>query len=146
RIRHQVRNSFQSLHRRQIMSNTGIDLRRAERGAVSIKTLMIFAILGIVAFLAIKIAPVYIEQQEVAHEVNELVRLAAIRGWKEDRISQDIKRISSSYNLPADGINSTGRDKVVQIAVNYQRSIDLLVTTYEWKVTYTVQHERELVT
>jgi hypothetical protein len=84
------------------------------------------------------LAPVYIEQQKVVHDVNELARIAAVRGWKEDRIAQDIKRLNGEYNLPEDGINFISRgEKGVQIAVSYQRNIDLLVTTYSWKVDHT---------
>jgi len=121
------------------MSNvTGIDARRQERGAISIKVLLGLVLVAIIAFTAIKIAPVYIEQQTVVHEVNELARIAAVRGWKEERIAQDIKRLSVAYNIPDNGINFVSRsEKGVQIAINYQRNIDLLVTTYLWKVDYT---------
>lgn len=122
------------------MSNIiGRDSRPAERGAVSIKTLLALVIVAVVAFGVIKIAPVYVEQQRVVHEVNELARVAAVRGWKDDRINQDIKRISVEYTLPDNGINFVGKsEKGVQITVAYQRNIDLLVTTYEWKVDHTV--------
>ncbi len=121
------------------MSNDpGTDARPQERGAVSIKVLLALLLVATAAFLLIKIAPVYVEQQKVAHDVNELARIAAVRGWKEERISQDIKRLSNEYNLPDDGINFVSRsEKGVQIAVSYQRNIDLLVTVYSWKVAYT---------
>ena len=122
------------------MSNIiGRDSRPGERGAVSIKTALALIIVAVVAFGVIKIAPVYIEQQRVVHEVNELARVAAVRGWKDDKINQDIKRISIEYTLPDNGINFVGKsEKGVQITVAYQRNIDLLVTTYEWKVDHTV--------
>lgn len=122
------------------MSNIiGRDTHRGERGAVSIKTVLALLIVAVVAFGVIKIAPVYIEQQRVVHEVNELARVAAVRGWKDDKINQDIKRISVEYTLPDNGINFVGKsEKGVQINVAYQRNIDLLVTTYEWKVDHTV--------
>jgi len=126
------------------MSNaTGADARPRERGAISIKVLLTLMLLGIAAFTVIKIAPVYVEEQKVVHDVNELARIAAVRGWKEDKINQDIKRLSDEYSLPDNGINFISRgDKGVQIAVSYQRDIDLLVTTYSWKVAYTaVQKE-----
>lgn len=122
------------------MSNIiGRDSRPGERGAVSIKAVLGLFFVAVVAFGVIKIAPVYIEQQRVVHEVNELARVAAVRGWKDDKINQDIKRISVEYTLPDNGINFVGKsEKGVQINVAYQRNIDLLVTTYEWKVDHTV--------
>lgn len=114
------------------------DARPGEHGAVSIKILLALAIVALAVFLVVKLAPVYIEQQGVVHDVNELARIAALRGWKEDKINKDIKRINVEYNLPDNGINVVASgDKGVQIAVSYQRNIDLLVTTYAWKVDYT---------
>ncbi|MFY9554932.1 MAG: hypothetical protein WAV20_18740 [Blastocatellia bacterium] len=109
-----------------------------ERGAISIKALLTLVVVAVVAFLGIKIAPAYVEQQKVVHDVNELARIAAVRSWKEDRINQDIKRITGEYDLPEGGINFVNRsEKGVQIAVSYQRNIDLLVTTYAWRVDHT---------
>jgi hypothetical protein len=118
------------------MSNvTGTGPRPGERGAISIKALLGLLLAGALAFAVMKFAPVYIEQQKVVHEVNELARTAAIRGWKEDRIDKDIKRLSLEFNLPENGINLQSKsEKGVQIAISYQRNIDLLVTTYLWKV------------
>ena len=119
------------------MSNvTGIGALPGERGAISIKALLGLLLAGALAFGVLRVAPVYIEQQKVVHEVNELARIAAVRGWKEDRIAQDMKRLSVEFNLPESGLNLLSRsDKgVVQISISYQRDIDFLVTTYLWKV------------
>jgi hypothetical protein len=64
-----------------------------------------------------------------------------VRGWKEDRINQDIKRIRGEYELPENGISynaGVDKEKGVQIAISYQRNIDLFVTTYTWKVDHTI--------
>jgi|SRR5262249_52125274 len=117
------------------MSNVTGTRSPGERGAISIKALLGLMLVGALAFTLLKVAPVYIEQQKVVHEVNELARIAAVRGWKEERIAQDIKRLSTEFNLPEDGINLVSRsEKGVQIEINYQRNIDFLVTTYLWKV------------
>jgi len=116
-----------------------------ESGAVSIKTLLFLVIIAVVAFLSIKIVPVYVEQQRVVHDVNELARIAGVRGWKEDRIKQDIKRITDEYSLPETGINYTPTgEKGGQISISYQRDIDLLVTTYQYKVDQTTSLGKEL--
>lgn len=122
------------------MSNfAGEEARSGERGAISIKALLALVMSGVVIFLVVKIAPVYIEQTKVNHDVTEVARVAAVRGWKEDRINQDLKRIRGEYELPENGINFVGGgDKGVQIAITYQRNIDLFVTTYAWKVEHTV--------
>ena len=115
------------------------DKRAGERGAVSIKTvLMIFLFLGAV-FLGMKLVPVYIEQRKVMFDVEELARIAAVRGYKEEKITPEIGKICGNYDLPEGSISFLKRDaQSVQIGVNYTRSVDLLVTVYSWKVDHTV--------
>lgn len=122
------------------MSNlTDKQSRAGERGAISIKTLLVLLFVGVSAFLVVKFAPVYIEQTKVVHDVTELARIAAVRSWKDERINQDIKRIRGEYELPENSINFLTRgDKGVQIAISYQKNIDLLVTSYAWKVDQTI--------
>ncbi|OLD79927.1 MAG: hypothetical protein AUI33_02235 [Ignavibacteria bacterium 13_1_40CM_2_61_4] len=118
------------------MNNTTAE-RSAERGAISIKTLLVLVVLAAAAFAVIKIAPVYVEQQRIVHDVDDLANKATVRGMKEDKINQEIKRIRGEYDLPEKGINLVSRDKGVQISVSYQRDIDFLVTSYSWKVDHT---------
>jgi len=120
------------------MSNlSGTKLRSSERGAVTIKAALIITLLFAAGFLVLKVTPAYVEETKVVHDVNELARIATVRGWKEDRINQDIKRISSEYQLPDNAINLVSRDNGVHITIGYQRDIDLLVTSYSWKVDQT---------
>jgi len=120
------------------MSNLGgTQFRSSERGAITIKVALIMVLLFVAGFLVIKVTPAYIEQNKVVHDVNELARIATVRGWKEDRINQDIKRIRSEYQLPDNAINLVSRDNGVHITIGYQRDIDLFVTSYSWKVDQT---------
>lgn len=123
-------------HWREIMSNlTGQHARAGERGAISIKALLVLVFVGVGAFLVVKVAPVYIEQTKVIHDVTELARVAAVRGWKDDKINTEIKLIQKEYDLPEGGITFVTRDeKGVHLSITYQRNIELYVTTYEWKV------------
>jgi hypothetical protein len=113
--------------------------RAGERGAISIKAiLMIFATLC-VAFVLLKVVPVYVEQRKVTYDVEELARIAAVRNYNNDKIAPEIAKIRGTYELPEGSINLLDRKgQSVQIAINYKRSIDLLVTTYDWTVTQTV--------
>ena len=123
-------------HWREVMRNlTDNQTRASERGAISIKTLLMFVLVGVTAMLIIKITPVYIEQTRVIHDVNEMGNKAAVRGWKDDKINSEIKVIQKEYDLPEGGITFVTRDeKGVHLDIAYQRNIDLFVTTYEWKV------------
>ena len=114
------------------------DSRKGERGAANIKTVIMLFIAALVVVLAIKLVPVYIEQRGIIYDVEELARIAAVRGWKEDKITPEINKIRGKYELPEGSISFAGRDQSVRINVGYSRSVDLFVTTYAWKVERTI--------
>jgi hypothetical protein len=116
--------------------------RRGEQGAVSIKALLGLLVAAVAIFTLVKFVPVYVEQQELKHEVDELARTAAVRGWKDDRIALDVKRLRTNYSLPDDSINFVSQDHRVQVVVGYKRDIDLLVTSYSWRFDYTTTPEK----
>lgn len=121
------------------MSNvTGTHARPQERGAISIKVLLALVLVGIAAFLVIKIAPVYVNERQVTFKVDDLANKSAVRNSKEDVIKKAIEAIQKDYDLPENSINLVSREAGrVQISLSYQKDIDLLVTTYQWKVNYT---------
>jgi len=116
-----------------------IALRKGERGAVKIQTVVVLALVAIVAFIAIKIIPVYVEQQKVVHEVDELARISAVRGYKEDRVDKEVAKLVGDFSLPDDSIRYNIKDRRVKITVGYKRDIDLLFTTYTWNVAHEVE-------
>lgn len=118
-------------------NSTSVDLRRGERGAVSIKTLLIFTFLGSAVFVLVKVLPVYVEQRQVIHEVDELARAAVIRGYKPEKIYQDIGKLLKNFDLPESSVNYEPNNTGVRIIVGYQRDINFLVTTYTWRVDHT---------
>lgn len=122
------------------MSNaTGAEARPRERGAISIKVLLSLMLVGIAAFMVIKIAPVYVDERQLAFKVDELANKSAVRNTKEDDIKKAIEFIRKEYDLPENSINLVAREAgKVQISVIYQKDIDFLVTTYQRKVNYTV--------
>jgi uncharacterized membrane protein len=122
------------------MSNaTGADARPRERGAVSIKVVLSLMLVGVGAFMVIKIAPVYIDDRQLTFKVDDLANKSAVRNTKEDDINKAIEFIRKEYDLPENSINLVSRESgKVQISIIYQKDIDLLVTTYQWKVNRTV--------
>lgn len=114
------------------------DARSGERGAISIKTLLVLAALAIVAFIVIKVAPVYVDERQITFKVEDLANKSAVRNSKDADIQRAIEAITKEYDLPGDSIKLVGREQGrCQISLNYQKSIDLVVTTYEWKVAHT---------
>jgi uncharacterized membrane protein len=118
---------------------TGADARPRERGAISIKVLLTLILIGIAAFIVIKIAPVYIDERQLAYKVDDLANKSAVRNTKEDDIKKAIEVIRKEYDLPEDSISLVHREAgKIQISINYQKDIDFLVTTYQRKVNYMV--------
>ena len=114
------------------------DARPRELGAVSIKTILVLLLLATAAFLLIKMVPAYVDERQVTYKVEDLANKSAVRNSKEADIQKAIDIIKREYDLPENSINLISRESGrVQISINYQRSIDLLVTTYDWKVAHT---------
>jgi hypothetical protein len=114
------------------------DARPGELGAVSIKAVLMLVLLIAAAFMVIKIAPVYVDERQVTFKVEDLANKSAVRNSKDDVIRKAIEAIRVEYDLPENSINLISREAGrVQISINYQRNIDLLVTTYQWKVAHT---------
>jgi hypothetical protein len=114
-----------------------LDSRAGERGAVSIKTLLTFAAIGIILFVAIKMIPVYAEQRQVIFDVDEMAQKASIRNLKEADVKKAIEALCTKYDLPEGSIKlDSFVENKVQISLGYNRVIDLLVTSYNWPVTY----------
>ena len=117
---------------------TGADARPRERGAISIKVLLTLILIGIAAFIVIKITPIYIDERQLAYKVDDLANKSAVRNLKEDDINKGIEIIRKEYELPENSISLISREPgKVKISVSYQKNIDFLVTTYQRQFTYT---------
>lgn len=108
-----------------------------ERGAVSIKTILVMTLSALTIFSVFKVTPVYMEQRQVVYEVDELANKAAVRNLKAEEIKKAAESLRSKYELPEGSINVMNvSENKAQINVSYNRVIDLLVTKYNWKVDY----------
>lgn len=116
---------------------TKVDLRAGERGAISIKTALALFIATALIFVVIKIVPVYVEQRDVIYRVDELARIAAVRNYKEEQVNEGIERLRSEFDLPEKSISLVPGQKPLKITIVYTRPVNLLVTTYDWKVQHT---------
>ncbi len=108
--------------------------RAAERGAVSIKAILILLLLVATIVLVIKIVPVYVEQRAVLFDVDEIARISYVRNFTEEKIKLELEKIRLKNDLPADSLTLIGREGTVKVQVSYSRTINLLVTNYVWRV------------
>jgi len=113
--------------------------QEGERGAVSIKAVFIVASLLVIAMLLVKLVPVYVEQQEIAHDTDELARKAALgtAAYSKDKIEREIVTMTQNYGLPEGSIQLASLDgNHSEINVKYTRTVDLIITSYAWQVDY----------
>ena len=118
--------------------NQSVEKRATERGAVRIQTLLTFVAIGIVVLVLVKIAPVYTEQRQILFDVDELAHKSAVRNLKADEIKKAIGELSTKYALPNGSINLVAHDQnKAHISVSYKKTINFIVTDYDWKVDHT---------
>ncbi len=111
--------------------------RAGEQGAVSIKAVISLSLAVAALFVVIKIAPVYWDETQVKHQVDELARITANQSLKPERITKRIEEIRGEFNLPENSITlTTSGNQTAQFALKYTKTIDFIVSTYEWKVDY----------
>src|SRR5215813_9700276 len=113
--------------------------RAGERGAVTIKAVLIVVCLVIAAVVLIKVVPVYIEQQQIYHDTDELARKAALgtAAYSKDKIEREIVTMTQNYGLPEGSIQLASLDgNHSEINVKYTRNVDLIITSYAWQVDY----------
>jgi hypothetical protein len=116
---------------------------RGERGAVSVKAVLILTFVLISAVVLIKMVPVYIEQQQIEHDTDELARKASlgITAYSKDRIEKEIQSLTQSYQLPEGSIQLASMDNnQAEISLKYTRNVDLFITSYAWSVDYKTVH------
>ena len=117
--------------------NQTVNHRASERGAISIKTLLTFAVVGAVMLVLIKVLPLYAEQRQIIFDVDELANKCAIRNIKTDDVKKAITELTSKYSLPEGSISLVSHEQDrAQIALSYKKSINFFVTNYDWKVDH----------
>jgi len=123
---------------KDMTNTTHNEAHAGEGGAITIKALLGIIVILVVAFLVIKVTPVYIEQRQLTFKVDELANKVSVRMPKQEEIEKSIERLRQEYELPAGSIAlASFQQNAAKITLAYTRNIDLIFTTYEWKVDYT---------
>ena len=94
------------------------DARPRELGAISIKAVLMLLFVAIVAFMVIKIAPVYVDERQVTYKVEDLANKSAVRNSKEVDINKAIEAIRKEYDLPENSIALVSREQAGKIVGN----------------------------
>jgi hypothetical protein len=118
--------------------SAGMDFPAGERGAVSIKAILMLLIAAIAAFAVIKVAPVYLEERSITYEIDDLANKIAVRNSKPEDVKKEIERLRKEYGLPEGSISYATAQDSSTISVSYNRNIDFFVTSYDWRVDHKV--------
>lgn len=120
------------------MTQTATTSASGEKGAVSIKAVLIFTFLIIAIVGLIKIVPVYVEEQKVLHDADEIANKASLGSYSKEKIQTAILGVIKENDLPEGSISLVSQtgDRA-EVSVKYSRAIDFFVTTYNWDVDHT---------
>jgi hypothetical protein len=106
----------------------------AQRGSGRIGLLIALIVVGVAAFLGLKIIPVRITAYEFLDVLREEARMAAVRKG-DSAISARIIKRAHEMDVPLDARNlqvqRTGGEMIIR--ASYEQPIDLKVTTYVYR-------------
>jgi hypothetical protein len=61
-----------------------------------------------------------------------------VRSYKQDQVTKGIATILTEYSLPEGSVTIVAlAENKVQLRLQYTRTIDFLVTQWDWAVSYT---------
>ncbi len=117
--------------------------RVSERGEGQTQLIVTLSIVGLLAFVAIKVVPVYWQEKNVKYELEELNRKVSVgsKGYiKDEEIRDAGKKMLDGNQVPEDVkfevVKSGG---TVTSKVIYTVPIEFYVYTYNWEVNLEVK-------
>ncbi len=113
-------------------------MRRREEGSGRLKFLMSVAILAAVAFAAIKVIPVYVNNYELEDHIRQLSTQLAVRSQPTtpDEVKNAVVGYAQDHGIPlaAENVRVTVGSHVV-IDLDYTVPVDLVVYTFKFHFT-----------
>jgi len=117
------------------MTDKNLKRRRAcERGEGNGKFILYLAFIAILAWIAIQNLPTYFKVQNLKHDMAELARGAGAQGIPVDKIQKEAVRIAGENDVPTKDVSVTKDGPNLKITVNTVRTLNFIVTNYEWKI------------
>ncbi|HUA01436.1 MAG TPA: hypothetical protein VMB02_13965 [Candidatus Aquilonibacter sp.] len=121
--------------------------RLAERGGSKLNTLVTLLILGAMAFVAVKIVPIYVANYQFQDSMESETRFALASYPKKsvDDIRDDAWKKAQELGIPAkeEDIQVSVSNNDVDITLDYSVSIDLAV--YQWNKQFHVHADNHSI-
>ena len=102
---------------------------REQTGLTAIATIAIIILVGCIAFLALKLIPVYLEYFNVVSSVNSLAEDPDIARKSKAEVLELLRRrfeINDVHRVPPEGIKFTRADGVTTILVQYEARVPIV--------------------
>jgi hypothetical protein len=114
-----------------------VGIRKHEAGEGKAGFLIALAVIGIAAFLGVKIIPVRVTAYQFKDYIEEECRFAAIRG-SDAEVRKHILEKARELEIPLDkdGLTLERTRSHMTIAASYQQPVDLKLTTYVYKFSH----------
>jgi hypothetical protein len=111
--------------------------RASERGEGYIRLVLFLAVLAIAAYIAFQNVPTYFAMQNLKHELAELVRGNGTINMPIERVQPQVNKLAQNYGIAPSDIKLEKQGKVLRATLTTDKEIDLIVTTYDWKISET---------
>ena len=108
--------------------------RYSERGEGKGQFYITMVIVGIIGFALFKFVPVWYTTTDFNAKVSELASVAALRGYKDQKIKDEFVKIRNGARMPEETeltIERKGDDLILK--VKYTLHIDFIVYGYDWE-------------
>ena len=112
------------------------DQLRSERGEGNLRFILTMIVLAYVAYLAVVNIPTWVQVQNLEHDMDEVARTTALEGVPVEKIKQRLTPLSTNYDVPQSAFNIKKDGPAVEITMNATKQINLLFTTYDWKINH----------
>ncbi|HEY6387819.1 MAG TPA: hypothetical protein VIX91_19250 [Candidatus Acidoferrum sp.] len=107
--------------------------RPAERGAVTLKTVVLLTVAVLAIYLAIKLVPPYVSEYQLQDKMQELARFGIVNRYTDEQIRDNVFKVAQDLDLPAkrEDIKVSVTQSIVKISMEYTVPVDLLFYSTE---------------
>jgi hypothetical protein len=107
--------------------------RHAQRGAGRLQTILFFAILVILVYLAFKLVPAYVSEYQLVDKMQEQARYGVVNRYSEEQVRDNIFKVIQDLEIPAkrEDIKVTVTQAIVKVSMEYSVPVDLLFYSTE---------------
>ena len=110
---------------------TRLETRPSDSGAGTLKIIFVLLVLGAVAYVAVKLIPIYVNNYEVQDYIRQLAIKASVQRVKPEAIQEEVTAHAVEQDLPVtrDNVKVTINGGKVRIDMDYNVLVDLKVYT-----------------